>query len=119
MSCFGPIKLNSLLIAFAAVAIEGASAHDMGCDGNPVPEWIKSDCCNEADERLLKPEQISRGPNGEYIVSNEDYRFVRTKRCLAPMRAAISSFRICGWRTMTALRCATQARRRSAVSSRR
>jgi hypothetical protein len=37
MSCFEPFKLNSLLVVFAAVAIEGTSAHDMGCDGNPVP----------------------------------------------------------------------------------
>jgi hypothetical protein len=64
------------LLAFAAVTIEGASAHDIGCDGNPVPVAIKLDCCGKADEHQLKPEQISRGPDGEYIVSFEDYTFV-------------------------------------------
>ena len=58
------------------MTVERASAHDKGCDGNPVPEGIKLDCCGEADEHQLKPEQISRGPNDEYIVSFEGYTFV-------------------------------------------
>ena len=64
------------LVAFTAMAIEGASAHDKGCDGNPVLGRIKLDCCGEAEEHQLKPEQISRGPNDEYIVSFEGYTFV-------------------------------------------
>ena len=56
------------------MTMEGASAHDKGCDGNPLPRAIKLDCCGEADEHQLKPEQISRGPNHEY--SFEDYTFV-------------------------------------------
>ena len=64
------------LAAFTAMAIESASAHDKGCDGNPVPVAIKLDCCNEADEHQLKPEQIRRGPNDEYVVSFERYTFV-------------------------------------------
>ena len=35
--------------AFAAVARESASAHEKGCDANPVPEAIKLDCCGKAD----------------------------------------------------------------------
>jgi hypothetical protein len=62
--------------AFAAMMIESASAHDKGCDGNPVPGGIKLDCCGKADEHQLKPEQISRGPSDEYIVSFEGYTFV-------------------------------------------
>ena len=34
------------------------------------------DCCGKADEHQLKPEQITRGPNDEYIVSFEGYTFV-------------------------------------------
>jgi len=34
------------------------------------------DCRGEADEHRLKPEQIRRGPHGEYIVSFEGYTFV-------------------------------------------
>ena len=62
------------VLAFAAITIESASAHDKGCDGNPLPKGIKLDCCGEAEEHQLKPEQISRGPNHEY--SFEDYTFV-------------------------------------------
>jgi len=71
------------LLVWAAVAvlafvmtIEIASAHDKGCDGNPVPAAIKLDCCGQADEHQLTPEQIRRGPNDEYIVSFEGYTFV-------------------------------------------
>ena len=64
------------LVAFTAMAIEGASAHDQGCDGNPVLGRIKLDCCGEAEEHQLKPEQISRGANNEYVVSFEGYTFV-------------------------------------------
>jgi hypothetical protein len=64
------------VLALAATTMESASAHDKGCDGNPVPAAIKLDCCGKADEHRLKPEQISRGPDGEYIVRFEDYKFV-------------------------------------------
>jgi hypothetical protein len=64
------------LVAFTAMVIEGASAHDKDCDGNPVLGRIKVDCCGEAEEHRLKPEQIRRGPNDEYIVSFEGYTFV-------------------------------------------
>jgi hypothetical protein len=64
------------VLTFTGMTIEIASAHDKGCDSNPVPGRIKLDCCGEADEHQLKPEQINRGPNDEYIVSFEDYTFV-------------------------------------------
>jgi hypothetical protein len=77
-----PLRLFKLLalpmglVAFTGMAIEGASAHDKDCDGNPVLGTIKVDCCGEAEEHQLKPEQIRRGPNDEYIVSFEGYTFV-------------------------------------------
>jgi hypothetical protein len=77
-----PWQLSKLLLlligsgAFTAMATESASAHDKACDGNPLPGRIKLDCCGEAEEHRLKPEQISRGPNDEYIVSFEGYTFV-------------------------------------------
>jgi hypothetical protein len=37
---------------------------------------IKMDFCGQVDEHQLKPEQIRRGPNDEYIVSFEGYTFV-------------------------------------------
>jgi hypothetical protein len=53
--------------ALATMTIESASAHDKGCDGNPVPGGIKLDCCGKADEHRLKPEQVSRGRNDGYM----------------------------------------------------
>jgi hypothetical protein len=87
MSFMDRMKINPLplfkllvlpvgLVAFTAMAIESASAHDKGCDGNPVLGRIKLDCCGAAEEHQLNPEQISRGTNDEYIVSFEDYTFV-------------------------------------------
>jgi hypothetical protein len=64
------------VLALTAMTIESASAHDKGCDDNPVPVAIKLDCCGKADEHRVKPEQITRGPNDEYIVSFDDYTFV-------------------------------------------
>jgi hypothetical protein len=64
------------LVAFTAMAIGSVSAHEKGCDGNPVPGKIKVDCCGEEEEHQLAPEQITRGPNNEYIVSFEGYTFV-------------------------------------------
>jgi hypothetical protein len=64
------------VLAFATTTIESASAHDKGCDGNPVPVGIKLDCCGGAEEHQLGPEQIRRGANKEYIVSFEGYTFV-------------------------------------------
>jgi hypothetical protein len=77
-------------VAFTAIAIWSVSAHDRGCDGNPVPERIKSDCCGEREEHQLKPEQISRGPNGEYIVSFEGNTFVITSDKALPSNDACS-----------------------------
>ena len=64
------------VLVFAPVAIECANGHDRSCNGTPVPGGIKLDCCGKADEHQLRPEQISRGPNDEYIVSFEGYTFV-------------------------------------------
>jgi hypothetical protein len=64
------------VLAFATIAAQSASAHEKSCDGNPVPGRIKLDCCGGAEEHQLKPEQISRGANDEYIVVFENYTFV-------------------------------------------
>jgi hypothetical protein len=73
---YPPVWEVIAVLAYATVTIESASAHDKGCDGNPVPDGIKLDCCGKADEHQLKPEQIKRGPNNEYIISFERWTFV-------------------------------------------
>ena len=74
-----------------STTIESASAHDEGCDGNPVPGRIKLDCCGGAHEHQLKPEQITRGSNGNVwmIVGGESLRFPNT-----PDKGAFSSVKI-------------------------
>jgi hypothetical protein len=47
------------LVPLTPMLIESRSAHNKGCDGNPVPETIKLNCCGEADEHQLKREPIS------------------------------------------------------------
>ena len=41
-----------------------------------MPVKVKQDCCGRSEEHRLKPEQIDRGPNHEYIVCFEGYTFV-------------------------------------------
>ena len=62
-------------LALTAMTIERART-TRAATATPVPGRIKLDCCGEADEHLLKPEQISRGLNDEYIVRFEGYTFV-------------------------------------------
>ena len=109
------------LVAYTAMAIEGASAHDKDCDGNPVLGRIKVDCCGEAEEHQLKPEQIRRGPNGEYIVSFESYTFVIPADKALPSNDGCSHIffpnRLVV--TTTAIMSAIRGRRTSAASSHR
>jgi hypothetical protein len=70
------IRTVITVLTFATTAAKSASAHERGCDGSPVPARIKLDCCGEAEEHQLAPEQIKRGANDEYIVVFEGYTFV-------------------------------------------
>jgi hypothetical protein len=73
---FSRVLAGMAVLVFTATTIERVSAHGKGCDDDPVPVRIKLDCCGAAEEHQLKPEQINRGPNDEYIVSFEGYTFV-------------------------------------------
>jgi hypothetical protein len=85
------VYLGVVFLAFAAMTIESASSHDKGYDGNPLPVRIKLDWCGKADEHQLKPEQITRGSNGNVwmIVGGESLRFPNT-----PDEGAFSSVKI-------------------------
>ena len=65
-----------IIVAGLALWSRPALAHDIGCDGDPVPKWVKIDCCGKADRHLLTPDQITRGVNGEYIIATDGYVFV-------------------------------------------
>jgi hypothetical protein len=89
------VRVVMAVVAFAAMTIESASAHDKGCDGNPAPGEIKLDCCGKADEHRLKPEQVSRGRNELWrhsstggvrgFVVNYSISSSPTRTCLLPL----------------------------------
>jgi hypothetical protein len=65
-----------IIVAGLALLSRPVLAHDIGCDGDPAPKWVKIDCCGKADRHLLTPDQITRGMNGEYIIAADGYVFV-------------------------------------------
>jgi hypothetical protein len=54
----------------AAFAVGGAPAvaHELWSNGKPVPGWIKSACCGEADAHRLRPDQVRQNARGDYVV---------------------------------------------------
>jgi hypothetical protein len=83
------IAVAALLLTFACGS---ASAHDKGCDGNSVPKTVKVNCCGKAEDHLLKPEQVTRGQNYEYIVSVDGLTFsISSSKALKPGRCSFVS----------------------------
>jgi hypothetical protein len=70
----GVVSMKAGMIALALMTGH-ASAHDKGCDDNPVPKEIKVYCCGKSDEHRLIPDEITRGSRGEYIVITGGYVF--------------------------------------------
>ncbi len=56
------------LAAAFAVGVAPAVAHDLWSNGKPVPGWIKSACCGEADAHRLRPDQVRQNARGDYVV---------------------------------------------------
>jgi len=64
------------VIALAACLIAGAaSAHNVGCDGRPVPAHIKAACCGVADAHRVDANNVSRDGSGNWIVANDGRTF--------------------------------------------
>jgi len=70
-------QANALIAAAAAVAFSAglAQAHDIGCNGKPVPAHIKISCCGKADVHLLQPDQYEQQSDGNWRVTVDRYIF--------------------------------------------
>ncbi len=78
--------MRTLLLAFAVAWLStSVMAHDVGCDGKPVPANIKLSCCGKADYHRLTADQYREEPDGSYTVIYPPWRFrVPRERVLPP-----------------------------------
>lgn len=56
--------LRTVLTASLVCFCTSAFAHDLLADGEPVPTWVKRQCCGVSDAHHLRPEQIHVVPGG-------------------------------------------------------
>ena len=59
--------------AVLACASATARAHDRWADGEPVPAWVREQCCGPADAHHLRADQVHRTPEG-YVIDGYAYR---------------------------------------------
>jgi hypothetical protein len=54
--------------AFAVIAClllaPSAQAHDQWANGDPIPAWVKAECCGPADAHQLSPDDVSLQDDG-------------------------------------------------------
>ena len=83
-------RLFAILVASAAAAAAcGAHAHDFGCDGKPVPHWIKAACCGPADAHAF--DTLEQDGNGDYHV------VIKGERVTLSQKNALPSQDQCFW----------------------
>lgn len=62
---------RSLRAALAGLALAGcaapAQAHDFWANGEPVPAWVKAQCCGPADAHRLNPAAVHIRADGYHI----------------------------------------------------
>ena len=56
------------LAAGLALFPSAAHAHDRWDNGEPVPAWVKTECCGPKDAHHLRPDQVRRNAAGDYVV---------------------------------------------------
>jgi hypothetical protein len=73
-------RIRSILVGFLLAAavlwalISLAHAHDLDCQGKPVPESTKLNCCGKADHYILEPGQARENPeDGSWTVHVNGY----------------------------------------------
>jgi hypothetical protein len=54
-------------ILIAALSAQPAIAHDAWIHGEPVPAWVKADCCGQADAHRILPEAVHITAGGYQI----------------------------------------------------
>jgi hypothetical protein len=67
-----PLFLAAVLAVLLVVAARRAPAHDVWANNEPVPAWIKSACCGEADAHVLEP--------GDYWIDKEGFHIKAVNR---------------------------------------
>jgi hypothetical protein len=45
-----------------------ARTHARWDNGEPVPAWVKTECCGPTDAHHLRPDQVRRNAAGDYVV---------------------------------------------------
>jgi hypothetical protein len=55
-------------LAVALALFRPAHPHDRWDNGEPVPTWVKTECCGPKDAHRLRPDQVSRNAAGDYVV---------------------------------------------------
>ena len=64
-------RLNRSMIALAAALAlfaTSANAHDRWENGGQVPAWVKTECCEPKDAHHLRPDQVRRNADGDFVV---------------------------------------------------
>jgi hypothetical protein len=57
-------RLAAAIFAIAALEVGQANAHDSWASGDPIPGWVKSQCCGPSDAHHLNPSQVHVTPTG-------------------------------------------------------
>ena len=79
--------MKAELLSFALFALAcRASAHDLGCNGLPVPESVKQNCCGKSDHHLVAPEAVGINRDGDWTVvqEGETHVFTDSETALSP-----------------------------------
>ena len=64
----GARRSTIALVAGLGLFPSAAHAHDRCDDGEPVPAWVKPECCGTKDAHHLRPDQVRRNAAGDYVV---------------------------------------------------
>jgi hypothetical protein len=69
-SAFIPSKSRPVVALAASLPLylTAANAHEYWATGQPVPEWVKTECCGPKDAHHLRPDQVRRNAAGDYVV---------------------------------------------------
>ncbi len=62
------------LMMISGVIGSPAAAHDVWANGEIVPSWIKAACCGPDDAHHLRPDQVHRVSDDDYMVDGYRYR---------------------------------------------
>ena len=67
---------RAILLAALLVGAHTANAHDLDCRGNPIPSWVKLNCCGKPDAHVVSPENVQIAANGDFIVTWKQWTWV-------------------------------------------